>query len=123
MAPTMEDEWLWGWDPTPGIVSVWAEADGRAYVWRRLAGVLSREDVRFRPRKPLDNERSLAEGKRHGPVRRDTHAKPDRSIRFDFIRGLASIAGMSAAVSRQTVFARRNRAIQRWRARRFSRIK
>ncbi len=25
----------WGWDPTPGIVSVWAEADGRAVVWRR----------------------------------------------------------------------------------------
>ena len=23
-----EDEWLWGWDDTPGIVSVWAEADG-----------------------------------------------------------------------------------------------
>jgi hypothetical protein len=27
-----EDEWLWGWDPTPGIVSVWAEADGRGGV-------------------------------------------------------------------------------------------
>ena len=25
-----EDEWLWGWDPTPGIVSVWAERNGRA---------------------------------------------------------------------------------------------
>ena len=33
---TEADEWLWGWDPTPGIVSVWAEADGRALVWRRL---------------------------------------------------------------------------------------
>ncbi|MBJ6764399.1 ribonuclease H-like domain-containing protein [Myxococcaceae bacterium JPH2] len=48
---TREDEWLWGWDPTPGIVSVWAEPDGRAFVWRRLpgAGGLVREDVRFRP--------------------------------------------------------------------------
>ncbi|WNG33217.1 DNA polymerase II [Archangium violaceum] len=47
----MEDEWLWGWDPTPGIVSVWAEPDGRAFVWRRLpgSGTLVREDVRFRP--------------------------------------------------------------------------
>ncbi|MCP3138653.1 ribonuclease H-like domain-containing protein [Pyxidicoccus xibeiensis] len=47
----MEDEWLWGWDPTPGIVSVWAEPDGRAFVWRRLPGegTLVREDVRFRP--------------------------------------------------------------------------
>jgi len=46
----MEDEWLWGWDPTPGIVSVWAEPDGRALVWRRLPDrglVLDR--VRFRP--------------------------------------------------------------------------
>ena len=38
----VQDEWLWGWDPTPGIVSVWAEADGRAIVWRRIpeTGVL-----------------------------------------------------------------------------------
>ena len=51
MANLMEDEWLWGWDPTPGIVSVWAEPDGRAFVWRRLpdTGGLVREDVRFRP--------------------------------------------------------------------------
>src|SRR5687767_8289600 len=48
--PSNEDEWLWGWDPTPGIVSVWAEPDGRAFVWRRLPDVgLVREDVRFRP--------------------------------------------------------------------------
>jgi len=47
----LEDEWLWGWDATPGIVSVWAEPDGRAFVWRRLPGTreLVREDVRFRP--------------------------------------------------------------------------
>ncbi|HVV88822.1 MAG TPA: 3'-5' exonuclease, partial [Kofleriaceae bacterium] len=44
-----EDEWLWGWDPTPGIVSVWAEGDGRVSVWRRVDGRLVREDGRFRP--------------------------------------------------------------------------
>jgi DNA polymerase elongation subunit (family B) len=44
-----EDEWLWGWDETPGIVSVWADADGRAMVWRRVAGALVREVERFRP--------------------------------------------------------------------------
>jgi DNA polymerase I len=51
MANTTEDEWLWGWDSTPGIVSVWAEPDGRAFVWRRLpvTGELVREEVRFRP--------------------------------------------------------------------------
>ena len=46
-----EDEWLWGWDPTPGIVSVWAEDNGRAFVWRRPPGTreLVREQERFRP--------------------------------------------------------------------------
>jgi DNA polymerase, archaea type len=52
----IEDEWLWGWDPTPGIVSVWAEGDGRAFVWRRLpeTGQLVREEARFRPWMLLD---------------------------------------------------------------------
>ena len=45
-----ETEWLFGWDTTPGIVSVYAEPDGRATVWRRLAtGELVRDDERFRP--------------------------------------------------------------------------
>jgi DNA polymerase I len=51
-----EDEWLWGWDPTPGIVSVWAEPDGLATIWRRLpTGELLREEARFRPWLLLDN--------------------------------------------------------------------
>src|SRR5438094_2452582 len=51
-----EDEWLWGWDPTPGIVSIWAEDDGRVAVWRRLPGTgeLVRERDRFRPWLLLD---------------------------------------------------------------------
>jgi DNA polymerase I len=50
-ARAREDEWLWGWDETPGIVSVWAESDGQATVWRRVpkTGELIRQDVRFRP--------------------------------------------------------------------------
>ena len=45
-----QDEWLWGWDPTPGIVSVWAEENGRAFVWRRQPGAqLVCEQDRFRP--------------------------------------------------------------------------
>lgn len=51
----MDTEWLWGWDPTPGIVSVWADGSGRAWVWRRANGVLLREDVRYRPWVLLDN--------------------------------------------------------------------
>lgn len=44
------DEWLWGWDTTPGIVSVWAEGTGHASVWRRPdGGALLTEVARFRP--------------------------------------------------------------------------
>ena len=55
-ARSVEDEWLWGWDETPGIVSVWAEGNGRASVWRRIVedGKLVREDERFRPWLLLD---------------------------------------------------------------------
>ncbi len=47
----LHQEWVWGWDETPGIVSIHATADGRALVWRRMAetGALIREPVRFRP--------------------------------------------------------------------------
>jgi DNA polymerase I len=55
-ARLVEDEALWGWDHTPGIVSVWAEADGRATVYRRIAEAdeLVREQERFRPWLLLD---------------------------------------------------------------------
>lgn len=48
-------EWLWGWDPTPGIVSVWADGSGRAWIWRRERGVLLQEEVRYRPWVLVDN--------------------------------------------------------------------
>ncbi|MFN8549345.1 MAG: hypothetical protein U0527_15575 [Candidatus Eisenbacteria bacterium] len=49
-------EGLWGWDPIPGIVSIWAEASGLATLWRRLptTGELLREEARFRPWVLLD---------------------------------------------------------------------
>ena len=58
----IEDEWLWGWDPTPGIVSIWAEGSGRASVWRRVVetGALVREEERFRPWLLLDRLDDLA---------------------------------------------------------------
>ncbi len=43
------DELLFGWDPTPGIVSVWADRDGRVLVWRRVDGRVVCERERFRP--------------------------------------------------------------------------
>ena len=46
-----EDQWLWGWDPTPGIVSVYAEPSGIAHVWRRdpHTRALTHERTSFRP--------------------------------------------------------------------------
>ncbi len=49
MAPSREDEWLWGWDETPGIVSVWADGRGTTHVWRRTAEGLVHEPQRARP--------------------------------------------------------------------------
>lgn len=49
MPESHDNEWLWGWDQTPGIVSVWADGSGRAWVWRRDAGILRCEQVRYRP--------------------------------------------------------------------------
>ncbi len=45
---------MWGWDKTPGIVSVWADGSGKATVWRRVDGLLVREQERFRPWLLLD---------------------------------------------------------------------
>ena len=61
-APTIEDEWLWGWDPTPGIVSVWSEGDGRVHVWRRVDGALVPEQVAFRPWLLVDSVAGLVDG-------------------------------------------------------------
>ncbi len=44
----IEEDWLFGWDPTPGIVAVWAEGDGVVHVWRRVAGTLVYEVERSR---------------------------------------------------------------------------
>src|SRR5436309_7479307 len=44
-----QDEYLFGWDPTPGIVSVWASRDGYALVWRREGARVSCTRERFRP--------------------------------------------------------------------------
>jgi len=49
----VQDEYLFGWNSTPGIVSVWASRAGRALVWQREKGS-ARERVtcteeRFRP--------------------------------------------------------------------------
>src|SRR6266566_4655116 len=44
-----EDEYLFGWDPTPGIVSVWVNREGLAIIWRREGQHVISSMVRFRP--------------------------------------------------------------------------
>lgn len=38
LAPRPNDEWVFGWNPLPGIVSVWANRNGRALIWQRTGG-------------------------------------------------------------------------------------
>ncbi len=45
----VEDVRVFGWDPLPGIVSVWANREGRAVVWRRLGGRVTFATEHFRP--------------------------------------------------------------------------
>jgi DNA polymerase, archaea type len=44
-----KDERLFGWDLTPGIISVWASREGQAVLWRRVNGQVVCESERFRP--------------------------------------------------------------------------
>ena len=44
-----KDEYVFGWDPLPGIVSVWASRDGRAVLWRRESERVLRFHETFRP--------------------------------------------------------------------------
>jgi DNA polymerase, archaea type len=43
------DPWLFGWNSTPGIVSVWAERSGKALVWRRANNKIILEQDVYRP--------------------------------------------------------------------------
>ncbi|TMC40168.1 MAG: DNA polymerase, partial [Chloroflexi bacterium] len=45
----VEDERVFGWDAMPGIVSVWANREGRAVVWQRLEGRITFTTERCRP--------------------------------------------------------------------------
>ncbi len=47
--PSSQDEWLFGWDPLPGIVSVWANHRGSAILWRRENERILCTTEHFRP--------------------------------------------------------------------------
>ncbi len=57
-----EDTRLFGWDPMPGIVSVWANREGRAVIWRREGEQVTYMVEQFRPwlfARSLDDLRHL----------------------------------------------------------------
>lgn len=63
-ASKRDDEWLFGWDDTPGIVSVWADRSGRALVWQRLGDKVSCAPETYRPwlfARALDDVRHLGD--------------------------------------------------------------
>ncbi len=47
--PLPADDALFGWDPTPGIVSVWASRNGKAWVWQRIGDRVRCTRETFRP--------------------------------------------------------------------------
>ena len=81
-----EDEWLWGWDDTEGIVSVWAEGDGRALLWRRLpgSGALVHEQERYRPFLLLS---SLVDLRHLGAALRPEHDREGARISYEELSG------------------------------------
>jgi DNA polymerase elongation subunit (family B) len=85
VSTTREDEWLWGWDATPGIVSVWADANGRAFVWRRIkeTGALVQEEEQFRPWILLDGLDDL----RHLGTRLGPEGSPDARVWYRELEG------------------------------------
>ncbi|HLL84273.1 MAG TPA: ribonuclease H-like domain-containing protein, partial [Longimicrobium sp.] len=94
---TREDEWLWGWDATPGIVSVWADANGRAFVWRRIkeTGALVREEERFRPWILLDALDDL----RHLGPRLGSEGMPDARVWYRELQGRGELRFLVSARS------------------------
>ncbi|HEU4409158.1 MAG TPA: DNA polymerase domain-containing protein [Polyangiaceae bacterium] len=81
------DEVLFGWDDTPGIVSVWADRDGSAFVWRRERGALVVARERFEAwalaASPRDWEAArAARAPGHDAVRCDELAGPEGSYRY-----------------------------------------
>ncbi len=62
------DDTLFGWDPTPGIVSVWASRNGKAWVWQRIGDRVNCTRETFRPwlfATTLDDLTHLASAMQH----------------------------------------------------------
>jgi DNA polymerase I len=95
-AHTTSTDWLWGWDPTPGIVSVHAELDGRVTLWRRTpaTGALVREDERFRPWVLLDR---LDDLQHLGPLLAREGADAGAPVRYRELEGPGALRWLVSA--------------------------
>ena len=100
---TVSNEWLWGWDPTPGIVAVHAEPDGRAIVWRRIpdTGMLVREEERYRPWLLLDRLDDL----HHLGSRLGHDDDPAATIRWRELEGAGALRYLISADDARTLAA------------------
>ena len=93
------DEWLWGWDPTTGIVSVWADGSGRATIWRRIGGKLVREQERFRPWLLLDRLDDL----QHLGTRLQPAGTDSGNVRYQELEGNGELRFLVSATDAQTL--------------------
>jgi DNA polymerase I len=94
-----QDEWLWGWDPTPGIVSVWAEGHGQATIWRRENGRLVREQQPFRPWLLLDRLDDL----KHLGSRLQPEGDMDAEVSFRELTGDGALRVLVSARDARTL--------------------
>ena len=100
----VEDERLFGWDQTPGIVSVWADRTGRVLVWRREGERVVCQRERFRPWLLATSLADLGHV-RDAPV--PTHAPGAGNMPFSY-RELTGVEGSY----RYLLFARDGRALE-----------
>jgi DNA polymerase elongation subunit (family B) len=103
------DEVLFGWDATPGIISVWADREGRALVWRRAGGQVICEQERFRPwlfAATLDDLAHLGRGLAD-------ESGPDAQRALVTYRELDGLPDAEASTYRFLVSARSGRALER----------
>ena len=97
----ISEEWLWGWDPTPGIVSVWADGAGLATIWRRIPGEgrLVREKARFRPWLLLDRLDDLG----HLGNRLKPEASEEGAVWYRELQGDGSLRFLVSAPDMRTL--------------------
>ncbi|MEP7272198.1 MAG: DNA polymerase domain-containing protein, partial [Acidobacteriota bacterium] len=94
-ATYVEDQALWGWDATPGIVSVWADGNGVATVWRRIpaTGALVVEKERFRHWLVLDTLDYL----QHLGTRLGREGDSDSDITYRVLEGRGTLRFLVSA--------------------------